>query len=262
MKGLAWLALVMCLAVTCQAQARAPFSISLAGTSQNTTLEIKGVIPRGADKQLEKALLEAPSPVRRVVLDSLGGSYLAGLAMGRHIRQMGLDTEVPAHATCQSACVFILAGGVKRRVDRQATIGIHSHGDEDWGSHFHLTPEGEGAYRLNNNGLAYVVGNSLLMAREGMMQLRQMGVGPEVAEMILSNPAHGGRICLVTHPCTSVWKLDNQTRLSRTEKRHTCELPPSLLMEDGLAARFQAGSFTGPLAGACSAPAGELPSAG
>lgn len=250
MKGGLWVGLALFLA-SAQAQAET-FSIAQEGEGRGAVLALAGDIPRDGDAQLQRALASAPQ-VRRVTLDSLGGSYLAGLAMGRRLRQAGLDTEVPAEATCQSACVFVLAGGVKRRIDRTATIGLHSHGDENWGSHFNMQSDPEGLYRLHNNGLAYVVGSSLLMAREGVMQLREMGVGPEVAEMGLANPSHGGRMCYLAHRCAVAWKLDNQTRLTRQEKNQACDLPPSLLVADGLAAPFQQGRFMGPMTEACQA---------
>ena len=229
------------------------FSLDITGTGRHTTLTIRGVLPRDGDRQLEKALAQTASPVRRVQLDSVGGSYPAGLAMGRRLRAAGVNTEVPANATCQSACVFVLAGGVKRRIDTQAPIGLHSHGNPNWGENYHLTADANGFYPLNNNGIAFVVGDSLLMAREAMMHLRQMGVGPEATETILANPGHGGRMCFVAYPCAVAWKLDTQSRLSPQDKQRSCDLGPSLVTDKGLEAPFKGGRFLGAYAPACEA---------
>ncbi len=94
-----------------------------------------------------------------VLLDSPGGESRAGLAMGRMLRARGLDTAVasttltacdvadracaarlsdgrhPGHVgtplgvrsapVCASACVFVLAGGIRRSVPDGAFVGVH-----------------------------------------------------------------------------------------------------------------------------------------
>ena len=90
-----------------------------------------------------------------VLLDSPGGESTAGLAMGRMLRAAKLDAVVattvltdcrtgdaaclsrsragvhPGHVgayvppACASACVFVLAGGVKRVVPYDAYVGVH-----------------------------------------------------------------------------------------------------------------------------------------
>jgi hypothetical protein len=245
------LAVALFLAGASAAQAQ-EFTLDVTGSGRHTTLTIGGVIPLDGDVRLEKVLAAHPA-VRLVQLDSVGGSYPAGLAMGRRLREAGVNTEVLADATCQSACVFVLAGGLKRRIDPAASIGLHSHGNPNWGANYRFQADEKGFFPLNNNGIAYVVGDTLLMAREAMMHLRQMGVGPEAAETILANPGHGGRMCFVAHPCAVAWKLDNQSRLSSRDKQRSCDLGPSLLTERGLVAAFQGGRFMGDLAPACEA---------
>lgn len=59
-----------------------------------------------------------------VELDSPGGSVNAAIAIGREIRSLNtFSVVVKAGATCVSACVLILAGGVNRTVSGK--VGIH-----------------------------------------------------------------------------------------------------------------------------------------
>lgn len=78
-----------------------------------------------------------------LVLDSGGGSVLASLDFGRKVREFGLKTSVgrttklpsepglPQRARlsprgeCASMCVFVLLGGVERRVPPEARILVH-----------------------------------------------------------------------------------------------------------------------------------------
>ena len=80
--------------------------------------------------------------VRRVVFDSMGGSVLEALALGRAIRQARLDTYVggtykapgdgftaanlESMGECYSACVYAFAGGMHRFFDATGGVmGIH-----------------------------------------------------------------------------------------------------------------------------------------
>jgi hypothetical protein len=78
-----------------------------------------------------------------LVLDSGGGSVLASLDLGRKVRKLGLITTVgrtmklPApvgdaqraklspRGECASMCVFVLLGGVQRKVPAEARILVH-----------------------------------------------------------------------------------------------------------------------------------------
>jgi hypothetical protein len=78
-----------------------------------------------------------------LVLDSGGGSVLASLDLGRKVRKLGLITSVgrtvklPVSAgdvqraklsprgECASMCVFVLLGGVQRKVPAEARILVH-----------------------------------------------------------------------------------------------------------------------------------------
>lgn len=60
-----------------------------------------------------------------VVLNSPGGSVPAALEMGRLLRKYLFMTVVDGGASCSSACVFLLAGGVSRNLFLDGKIGLH-----------------------------------------------------------------------------------------------------------------------------------------
>lgn len=78
-----------------------------------------------------------------IVLDSEGGSVLSALALGRAIRRLGMTTTIgktsvisrangdasratlSPNADCESMCVFILLGGLRRHVPPEARVLVH-----------------------------------------------------------------------------------------------------------------------------------------
>jgi len=77
-----------------------------------------------------------------LVLNSLGGNVVQGLALGREIRRLEISTGVGVtvkiasiggeqratlspRATCSSMCVYVLLGGVQRSVPDEARIMVH-----------------------------------------------------------------------------------------------------------------------------------------
>jgi hypothetical protein len=74
-----------------------------------------------------------------IVLNSTGGAVVPGLELGREFRRLGVTTAVgrtmpigdsgratlAAQAACNSMCVFLLMGGVKRHVPDAARILVH-----------------------------------------------------------------------------------------------------------------------------------------
>jgi len=69
-----------------------------------------------------------------VYFNSPGGSLLAGMAIGRFLRDRGFDTHVgtrtsaadrPAAGVCYSACPFAYAGGVQRSLREGSVLGVH-----------------------------------------------------------------------------------------------------------------------------------------
>ncbi len=58
-----------------------------------------------------------------VVLNTKGGNVYAAQVMGRIIRERKLNTYVPATATCASACIYLLSGGLVRMA--YGTVKVH-----------------------------------------------------------------------------------------------------------------------------------------
>jgi hypothetical protein len=61
--------------------------------------------------------------LRMAILGSEGGDLAAALAMGRYLRAMNFDVVILPDAVCYSACVFLLAAGIDKKV--QGHVGIH-----------------------------------------------------------------------------------------------------------------------------------------
>lgn len=86
---------------------------------------LRGTIAPGDAERVGPAIeREAPE---RLTLNSPGGSVYDALAIGRAIRAAGTDTAVEDGAVCLSACPYLLAGGVERRVAPEAMVGVHQH---------------------------------------------------------------------------------------------------------------------------------------
>lgn len=64
-------------------------------------------------------------PPERLVLDSRGGSALAGLDLAQRVLEWGVDTVVEDDGTCLSACVFVLSVGRNRKIGKWALVGVH-----------------------------------------------------------------------------------------------------------------------------------------
>lgn len=64
-------------------------------------------------------------PPARLVLDSRGGSALAGLDLAQVVLEWGVDTVVEDEGTCLSACVFVLSAGRTRTIGKWALVGVH-----------------------------------------------------------------------------------------------------------------------------------------
>lgn len=86
-------------------------------------LLLSGEIVAGDANKLKTVVQEAEASlvakgvnarVSLVILDSPGGDILEGMAVGRVLRSRQISTMVTIDSVCASACVLILAGGVKR----------------------------------------------------------------------------------------------------------------------------------------------------
>jgi hypothetical protein len=86
-------------------------------------ITVEGKISRGDDVAFRIEALKHATAV--VILESPGGSLLAGLSIGRLIRERQFATAV-MNSHCESACALIWMGGVKRFVSNRAKIGFHA----------------------------------------------------------------------------------------------------------------------------------------
>ncbi len=90
------------------------------------TLLVTGQIAPGDDARFAKQL-EAEDGLLRAAINSPGGSVRDALAIGRALREAGINTEIEAGDVCFSACPYILAAGVERSVGEGAQVGVHQH---------------------------------------------------------------------------------------------------------------------------------------
>ena len=93
---------------------------------EGEVLHVTGGIDEGDARRFSDTLT-AEAGVGTVRLNSPGGAVDEALAIGRTLRAAGLDTVLEAGDICLSACPYILAGGIDRRVDPEAQVGLHQH---------------------------------------------------------------------------------------------------------------------------------------
>ena len=95
-------------------------------TAEGETALVTGDIAPGDSTRFAE-WLEGAEGVTAIRLHSPGGSVDDALAIGVAIREAELDTFMEAGDICLSACPYILAGGVARRADAEAVVGVHQH---------------------------------------------------------------------------------------------------------------------------------------
>jgi hypothetical protein len=119
--------------------AAAPMQFSLTGIDHH--ISASGDITAGTPAAFERFMDSIRGNWQPVVaLNSTGGNLLAALELGEAIRKHGLNTYVGGiyrnaqrdvqnlmeYGECDSACVWVFAGGVRRTLDSEAgTIGVH-----------------------------------------------------------------------------------------------------------------------------------------
>lgn len=89
-------------------------------------LRLTGAIAPGDADRFDDWLVGRALP-GRVSLHSSGGSVTDALDIGTRLRAEGVETEIGAGRVCLSACPYILAGGVERRVHADGAVGVHQH---------------------------------------------------------------------------------------------------------------------------------------
>lgn len=87
-------------------------------------ITLEGEIFAGDEKKFTQAALQNDMAI--VVLNSPGGSTLAGVEIGKAIRLKGYFTYVPADALCASACGYVWLAGVQRYMELTSKIGFHA----------------------------------------------------------------------------------------------------------------------------------------
>ncbi|WP_113911289.1 hypothetical protein [Roseovarius dicentrarchi] len=90
------------------------------------TLHVTGEIAPGDDARFAQRL-EDEDGLTLAAINSPGGSVRDALAIGRALREAGLNTHIAAGDICFSACPYVLAGGVLRAVGEGAQVGVHQH---------------------------------------------------------------------------------------------------------------------------------------
>jgi len=85
---------------------------------------IGGVITaQDQQKLIDNAADASAAGLRLAILGSEGGDLHAAMMMGRYLREHNFDTMVLPNSVCYSACLFLLAAGVDKKV--QGFVGIH-----------------------------------------------------------------------------------------------------------------------------------------
>lgn len=100
-------------------------------TRDGTEVTLTGAIePGDADRFFDFLTAEtaaSDTAIETLRLNSPGGSVAEALAIGRRARAEGFSTQLQAGDICLSACPYVLASGVTRRVHDDAQVGVHQH---------------------------------------------------------------------------------------------------------------------------------------
>ena len=87
-------------------------------------LEVVGDLSFGDEKKFIQLAIGSDNAI--VVLQSPGGSVLAGIEIGRAIRLKGFSTYVPDGIMCASACALAWLGGRSRLMSDTSKVGFHA----------------------------------------------------------------------------------------------------------------------------------------
>jgi hypothetical protein len=99
---------------------------------------VKGAIIYGLAKEVRRAL-DANPGVRRIRLNSGGGSLTEAVKIRKLVLARGLDTD--STTNCSSACVSIYIAGRHRLLHRAARLGFHLPRNPGFGLRSPVTPE-------------------------------------------------------------------------------------------------------------------------
>ncbi|WP_244427143.1 hypothetical protein [Methyloferula stellata] len=103
-------------------------------TDKGAMIALKGDIALSDADALETRMRAAEAnghAIRGLMLDSLGGNLVGGLALARLVRaHTDLQTTVSYGATCASACFLVFAAGQTKFADYGSSVGIHGAADK------------------------------------------------------------------------------------------------------------------------------------
>lgn len=133
---------------------------------------LEGTIREGDGQRIATQITRSTPRPETLILQSPGGSVRDALELGRHLRESGIATTLLAGEFCYSACPYLLAGGAKRVIDADASVGVHQH------------------YFGENSLLpAFVAVEDIQRGQaEVMVYLEEMGIDPLVMQHALSTP--------------------------------------------------------------------------
>lgn len=98
--------------------------ISVSSDGGPSLITIKGELDLADAVEFLRETAELKDAV--VILQSPGGNAVAGIQIGRSIRQKGFLTVVPAATNCASACALAWLGGTPRFMAEDSQIGFHA----------------------------------------------------------------------------------------------------------------------------------------
>tara|TARA_R110002049_G_scaffold140930_9_gene302404 strand:- start:13182 stop:13946 length:765 start_codon:yes stop_codon:yes gene_type:complete len=104
-----------------------PDRLVLTPVSGGKAALLEGAIMAGDAERVTKQLQALEPQPEQVLINSPGGSVQDALALGRHLRDAGMTTALREGDICYSACPYLLAAGVTRKVPDSASVGVHQH---------------------------------------------------------------------------------------------------------------------------------------
>jgi len=143
-----FLIMLLALATTAHGQvmsvhAEPPDWYKVLNNDKSWNIILDGVIDREAPARVAEALRKAGSDGADVIINSAGGNLVAGIQIGRVIRQAGANTRIGTLAlntrdpfggargvehrlgNCLSACALAFLGGVYRFANEGSKFGVH-----------------------------------------------------------------------------------------------------------------------------------------
>ena len=110
---------ILCLAGSAHAG-----QISISSMAGAPLITIRGELDLSDVSQFLRKTAEIEDAV--VILEGPGGNAVAGMQIGKAIRQKGFLTVVPASINCASACALAWLGGSPRFMAEDSQIGFHA----------------------------------------------------------------------------------------------------------------------------------------